>query len=108
MPIVNMMNFKKKINIDFVTMRQNDTKKLEDVLRSIDIDFTHKSAVESATTKVSFSDEATANKVIQVYEDIKQDYQNYLEKLDPQINLEKELFEDEGLKKTSKSKWSKK
>lgn len=45
MPIVNMMNFKKKINIDFVTIRPNDTKKLEDVLRSIDIDFTHKSAV---------------------------------------------------------------
>lgn len=46
MPIVNRMNYKKKINIDFVTIRPSDTKTFEDILRSEDISFTHKSATE--------------------------------------------------------------
>lgn len=106
MPIVNRMEYKKKINIDFVTVRPSDTKKFEDVLRSDDIDFTHKSATEHSTTKVSFDSELVADKIIEVFEDIKKEYQKYLEESDPQTNMDKELFDDEALKSTEKRKWS--
>lgn len=108
MPIVNRMNLKKKINVDFVTVRPSDTKKFQDILRSKDIDFTHKSANEHDTTKVAFDDEVEANKIIEIFENIKKEYQKHLEASDPQTNLDKELFPSDGIKDTTLDKWHRK
>ena len=108
MPIVNRMDYKKKINIDFVTVRQSDTKKFQDILRSKDISFTHKSANEHDTTKVAFGDEVEANNIIEIFESVKKEYQEYLEASEPQMNMDKELFSDDGIKDTTLNKWHRK